>query len=318
MGKHFTTLPATLLLTLFVACSGDATSPVPLSPVATTSPEAASNATSNPTPLPTRTPTPSPTATPSNIDAVFCEAEQAGITGFLRHDNDPRPTECSENGFVIGRLADDVNTQLPIGTFVPRCFQLRGDEGIELIVGELCHYDAPHHTFTTDPRPPELRDHLADGDLIPWCAFDHDAYPDYPITVGPPCIIGGEGPLRIALDEAPIQGAANCTAGFTYLATSETAFRQLLDALPTSDQPVSFDAYRSELTPARDVLAEAPPERVRQYFALWTDELSPISMNSRIVEALDALASDSRPAAIEELRQQLEDAIDWYTAGRGC
>lgn len=317
MRKRFITLPATLFLALLVACSGDSTSPATPSPASTTPPQPAATTTTTRTPPPTRTSTPSPTTTPSNIDAIFCAVERDGRFGFLRH-GDPEPAECSDNGFVIGWPAEDVDAQLPLGAFVPRCFQLRGDEGVEVVVGELCVQSTPYSTLTTDPRPPELRDHLADGDLIPWCTFDHDAYPDYPITVGPPCIIGGEGPLRIALDEAPIQAAANCTAGFTYLSRSETTFRQLLDALPTSDQPTSFDAYRNELTPARDALAEAAPERVRQYFALWTDELSPISINFRIVEALDALASDSSPVAIEESRQQLDDALAWYTAGRGC
>lgn len=310
--RLITTL-AVVGLALLAACE-DSNTPTP-SP-SPTPPEPTTTATVTATS--TTTPTPAATATvPSNVDALFCEVKRDGLVGFLRHNNNPRPAECSGNGFVIGQLAADLNAQLAVGRFVPRCFQ-PAEGGLQLIVGALCHYDAPHHTFTTDPRPPELRGQLADGDLIPWCAVDYDEYPDYPITVGPPCVTGGEGPLRIALDEAPIQAAANCTAGFTYLSRSETTFRQLLDILPTSDQPTSFDAYRGELTPARDALAEAAPERVRQYFALWTDELSPISTNLRIVEALDALASDSRPASIEELRQQLADAIDWYTGGRGC
>ena len=245
---------------------------------------------------------------------MFCEVERDGLVGFLRHDGDPRPVECSINGFVFGQLTADLNKQLSIGTFVPRCLQPH-DGGRQWIVGVLCHFDAPHHTFTTDPRPPELRDQFGDGDLIPWCTFDRDAYPDYPITVGPPCIIGGEGPLRIALDDEPIESAADCTAGFTYFSLSEGALRQLLDALPV-EATDDFDSSSAAITEARVSLNEPAPERVARFFAPWTDK-SPIEMNARIVEALDALKGGDAEG-LAALRTQIQWAIDWYSAGRGC
>jgi len=254
--------------------------------------------------------TPRPTTIPSR-DIFFCGTERDGLVGFIRYDK-PRPSECNGDGFVLQRRLPDGVVE---GDFVPRCLQPDEDhQGLVILVGHLCLNDDSPRGFTTDPRPPELRGQLVDGDVIPFCTFDN-VYPDYPITVGPPCIYIGLGPASIALDEHHLDLTSDCTAGFTYFSLSETALRALLDLLPTDASEV-FDTSNSAVTEARTALSEPAPERVARFFALWGDK-SPIEMNARIVEAVDAL-NDGDTEGLDALRTQIQDAIDWYTAGRGC
>lgn len=294
-------------LALLAACNSD-DDPTP-TPEAIESPSVAATA----APTSVATLTPRPTTIPSG-DILFCGVEQDGLAGFIRYDK-PRPPECNGDGFLLHvRLPDGVAQ----GDFVPRCLQPTDNEGLVILVGRLCVNDDSPRRFTTDPRPPELRDQLTDGALIPFCAVDYDTYPDYPITVGPPCIQRGLGPASIVIDEEPIHAAATCTASLVYMSLSEAAFRQLLKFLPTSDQPADLATYRDRLTPVRGELTEEPPERVRRFVESWPAASNPISINARIVDALDSLATDSSPEAIDSLRRQLLEGIAWYSAGRGC
>ena len=234
-------------------------------------------ATATPTPASTRTPR--PTTTPPTAGILFCEIEQDGLVGFLRYIK-PQPSQCSDTGFVVDRLPADVEANLAVGDFVPRCLQPIADEGMRILVGHVCVNDDHPRTFTDDPRPAELVGLFEDGDLIPNCAYEFAAYPDYPITVGPPCILRGTGPASISVDSADIEAAADCTAGHTYLDLSAATLRNLLEALPTS---VESDANNPAVAVGRASLTEDPS-----------------------------------PEATEALRTEITDAINFYTAGRGC
>ncbi|MDA0350672.1 MAG: hypothetical protein O3A10_00490 [Chloroflexi bacterium] len=299
--RHFVIPLAVLVLAALVACDrGGEVTPTPEVTVA-------------PTATGTATPTPRPTTGPPDQSVVFCETEDDGRVGYLRYLA-PAPSQCTSNGFVLDQLP--AGTAVAVGEFVPACFQPSGDDGFRLIVGTRCVQDGPTRVFTTDPRPSELRDRLNDGDLIPFCAFETSDYPDYPITVGPPCILGGEGYTSITLDLAEIEAAANCTASFTYMGQSESQLRALLQEYPDAGATDLSDAHTAIAT-AIEALSEVPPERVQRYFAPW-GENSPIERNAEIVDALEGLNGDVAVEVVEATRTLIQDAIDWYSAGRGC
>jgi hypothetical protein len=296
-----------------VACTGDdeatpaaSESPTSSGTVVATS-TATSAASSTPTPADTREGSSSPTAAP---DVIFCYAEKDGLVGYIRADNGRDPA-CQQAGFL---LQTDLPSGFGVGDFVPNCLQ-PAEGGVTILVGHLCITDYPH-TFTDDPRPAEFADGLKDGDLIPSCraAIEDD---EVVVTVGPPCLLGGEGPTAITVDVAPIEASAVCSAGLLYFSDSAQVLTRLLDVLPTAEEPAPLDDYRGDLEPLRAALVADPGNVVRGFFEPWGDQ-SAIVINAGIAEALDALATDAGPEAITALRAQIDDAIGWYTAGRGC
>lgn len=324
---------AASLVVLLAACSngdagtadvGQSTPAASATPAVTPSPSPTPAPTALPTATPSATPAASPTP-PAGDRAVFCETTVDGQIGYLRK------ASCanSENGFVMD-AGVTITSTVRIGDFVPECLQPLGDEGMTVIVGTLCTtFAGGSTTLTNDPLPVELRGTVEDGDLVPWCRIGTAA--PWAIEVGPPCIYAGPGPVTILSGPGRLEGAADCTAGLTYMFELVEPFEQLITMLDgvlaqhaAGERAGAAETLRAELVRLASIgLGPEPGERAMRFVEGWEAQ-SPIVMRDaalqRLGELLAALDGDG-VAANElgvEIRDGLQEAIFWFTAGRGC
>ena len=307
---------------LLAACTGGGDA-APDGPASTASPGATDSAAIATPPPATRTPTPDPPTptpeptqppppTPPPGQAIFCQTEVDGVAGFVRGE------QCGF-GFVTV-LTPEVDAAITVGDFLPSCLSPTGDGSFVVTVGRLCAHR--YQTITDNPLPPELRGSIADGDLVPSCATG--GAPDWEITVGPPCVLGGLGAAEILIDPAPLDALSDCTAALLFMSLLVPPYERLSVALAAQEAGVVVGPAETGLRAAGEELAAFVPypRAVRNYEG-W-GERSPLVIRERTLGLLNTLlvsfSTGTAPdaEALAELSEDVDAATAWFTAGRGC
>ena len=238
-----------------------------------------------------------------------------GVVGFVRREG----CGVAASGFVT-ILTPEVDAAIAAGDFVPSCLSPTGDGSFVVTVGRLCAHR--HQTITDNPLPPELQGSIADGDLVPGCATGGAS--DWEITVGPPCVFPGGPFAEILLDPAPLEAVSDCTAALLFISLLAAPYERLRVALAAQEAGGGVGTAETELRAAGGELAAlAPyPRAVRNYEG-W-GERSPLVIRERTLGLLNTLlasfGSGTAPdaEALAELSEDVDAAIAWFSAGRGC
>ncbi len=246
--------------------------------------------------------------------AIFCETEVEGVVGFVRREG----CGAGASGFLT-ILTPEMDAAIATGDFVPSCLSPTGDGSFVVTVGRPC---AHMSTITDNPVPPELQGSIANGDLVPGCATG--GAPDWEITVGPPCVFGGGPFAEILLDPAPLEAVSDCTAALLFKSLLALPYERLSVALAAQEAGGGVGTAEAELRAAGGELAALVPfpRAVRNYEG-W-GEGSPLVIRERTLGLLDTLltsfGSGTGPDAegLAELSEDVDAAIAWFSAGRGC